>query len=273
MTTPRARLLWLLAPAALLLGACAYFDGETTPYRPPAFSENQATSEGETLYMRDCAWCHGERGEGTENGPDIITGTNGPAMTHFMLTTGRMPIDFAEERVEREEAVYNDAQIDAIVEYVDTFHPPGPDIPEPDVEEGDMALGAELYQENCAACHSSTGIGSAITTGRAKEESEGVTERASVVAPSLAESTATEIAEAMLVGPGTMPVFGPETLTREEVDAIVRYALYLKQPDESGGAPLGLIGPFAEGAVGWILGLGAVLVLLRWVGTKVGEEE
>jgi hypothetical protein len=27
----------------------------------------------------------------------------------------------------------------------------------------------------------------------------------------------------------------------------------------------------AEGAVGWIVGLGAMVVLVRWIGTKTGE--
>jgi ubiquinol-cytochrome c reductase cytochrome c subunit len=80
-----------------------------------------------------------------------------------------------------------------------------------------------------------------------------------------------EIAEAMRVGPGTMPVFGETAFTDEEVDAIVRYVVYLQEPEDRGGLAIGRVGPVAEGAVGWIVGLGAMLLLARWIGTKTGE--
>jgi ubiquinol-cytochrome c reductase cytochrome c subunit len=91
------------------------------------------------------------------------------------------------------------------------------------------------------------------------------------VAPGLEPSTPIEIAEAMRVGPGTMPVFGEAAFTDDEVDAIVRYVVYLQNPDDRGGLSIGRIGPVAEGAVGWIVGLGAMVVLVRWIGTKTGE--
>jgi ubiquinol-cytochrome c reductase cytochrome c subunit len=66
-------------------------------------------------------------------------------------------------------------------------------------------------------------------------------------------------------------VFGEGVFTDEEVDAIVRYVVYLQNPDDRGGLAIGRIGPVAEGAVGWIVGLGAMVVLVRWIGTKTGE--
>jgi quinol---cytochrome-c reductase cytochrome c subunit len=88
------------------------------------------------------------------------------------------------------------------------------------------------------------------------------------IAPGLEAATPTEVAEAMLTGPGPMPVFGAETFPKEELDSIVRYVAYLQNPDDRGGADIGRIGPVAEGAVGWIVGLGLVLVLTRWLGTR-----
>jgi ubiquinol-cytochrome c reductase cytochrome c subunit len=69
-----------------------------------------------------------------------------------------------------------------------------------------------------------------------------------------------------------MPVFPEESFPEGDLDALVAYAEYLKDPADPGGASFGRIGPVAEGAVGWIIGLGLLLVFCRWVGTKRGEE-
>lgn len=247
---------------AMILGGCAYFSDRTAPYRPPGVAQIEPIEDGRTLYMRDCAWCHGNRGQGTERGPVLTAGTNGPAMTDFMLSSGRMPIDHPAERVARKPSIYRPRDIQAIVNFVETLGTPGPEIPFPDPGRGELGLGLDLYQDNCAACHASTGIGGALSVG-------GSPKQATAIAPPLHRSTPQEIAEAMLVGPGTMPVFGPETFTQEEVDSIVRYVLYLQDPDNRGGLPLGRIGPWSEGAAGWILGLIPLLLLVYWIGRKV----
>jgi ubiquinol-cytochrome c reductase cytochrome c subunit len=262
---------WPIAGLLLLAAACGYTNDQTRPYRPPLQADVSGPNRGATLYERDCAWCHGARGEGTEFGPDLVTGTNGPAMTHFMLSSGRMPLDYPEQRMARRSVAYSDDEIDAIVDYVSAFGQPGPEIPEIHLASADLALGVELYQENCAACHSTSGIGGALASGRAEELADVQVERPANVAPGLADATPVEIAEAMLAGPGTMPVFGEETFTPEEIDAIVRYVVYLQDPDDRGGAGIGGVGPVAEGAVGWLLGLGALIALIRWLGTRTGE--
>jgi ubiquinol-cytochrome c reductase cytochrome c subunit len=115
--------------------------------------------------------------------------------------------------------------------------------------------GSELYQDNCAACHGTAGAGAALTSG--------------VVAPDLYASSALETVEAIRIGPGTMPVFGPETLDDEQVDAIAGYVRYLDDPADRGGAPLGRVGPVTEGMVGWLIGLGSLVIAIRLIGTKV----
>jgi ubiquinol-cytochrome c reductase cytochrome c subunit len=256
----------LAALALAAIGAaCAYFEEEPTPSRVVIdASEDLAVTTGEDLYFRDCAWCHGNQGQGTENGPDLISGQNGRAFTDFMLSTGRMPINDPNERVERDDAVYNDEQVGAIVDYVASLGGPGPNVPEVHPEEGDLGEGLELYQENCAACHAPTLIGAPLTRGRT-----GSTR--SIIAPDLRAATPTEVAEAMLVGPDGMPVFGEETFSESQVDSIVAYVESQKTPDDRGGAPIGRVGPVAEGAVAWIIGLGAMLLLIRWIGTRIGE--
>jgi ubiquinol-cytochrome c reductase cytochrome c subunit len=123
-----------------------------------------------------------------------------------------------------------------------------------DPGEGDLAVGAELYSLNCAACHSTTGIGGALTSGQD--------------APSLHLATPMQTAEAMLTGPGAMPVFGPETFDRSEVDSVVAYVTYLQDPEGRGGSDLGGLGPWSEGLVAWVVGMGAVLIVVRVIGER-----
>jgi ubiquinol-cytochrome c reductase cytochrome c subunit len=79
------------------------------------------------------------------------------------------------------------------------------------------------------------------------------------------------VGEAVRTGPDAMPVFGPGVVNNDGLDAIARYVEYLESPDDRGGAPIGRIGPVAEGAVGWVLGLGSLVLFIRWVGTKRGQ--
>jgi ubiquinol-cytochrome c reductase cytochrome c subunit len=274
MTELRARSALRLPAAALLLAVgCSYSGDEIEPSRPPVVAQRAGVQGGSELYARDCAWCHGNRGQGTEFAPDLTSGENGPALTHFMVSSGRMPLDFPEQRTARRPSNYSDEEIGAIVDYVASFDQPGPDVPQVDVSSADLALGGELYQENCAACHSTVGIGGALASGRTGELPEVQTEPPANVAPGLADASPTEIAEAILTGPGTMPVFGAETLSKEQLDSIVRYVVALQHPDNRGGAGLGGTGPVAEGALGWILGMGMLLALTRWLGTKAGEDD
>jgi ubiquinol-cytochrome c reductase cytochrome c subunit len=254
----------LVLLAALVTPACSYTAGLPEPYRPPGINRVAAPESGRELYLRDCAWCHGAAGGGTERGPDLVSGTNGAAFTDFMLSTGRMPIDSPDDASVRREPAYSQSEIGAITEYVAGLGGPGPDVPAPTPEFGDLAGGQLLYLENCAACHSTTLIGGALTTQPSASGGSGN-------APSLRHSSAVEIEEAMLVGPGPMPVFGAETFTPNDFDSIVRYVRAQQRPDDRGGAALGHAGPVTEGAVAWILGLGALLAVSRWIGTRTED--
>ena len=65
-----------------------------------------------------------------------------------------------------------------------------------------------------------------------------------------------------------MPSFGPETLDDEQVASVVRYVEYLRHPDDRGGLGLGHLGAIPEGFVAWVVGLGVMLMAVRWIGTK-----
>ncbi len=267
------RLMLLLVPlAAVVVVSCTYY--EVQPYRPPAYYRPpdigaEAVALGGHLYLRDCAFCHGNRGLGTEFGPNVVAGANGPALYDFVLRTGRMPVDAPLEQTMRSEPAYTEDEIRAIVAYMTReFLPAGPDIPRVDPARGDLSVGQQLYQEHCASCHATTGIGGAMLTQRGRESVGGT---AGIHIPGFEQSGPLDIAEATRTGPGNMPVFGPNVISDEELDSLVAYTLYLKQPTDAGGAPIGRVGPVVEGAVGWILGIGSLAIFIRWMGTKAGE--
>lgn len=253
-----ARVLVLICGAGVVVVASivagfpkTHVSSAQTPYRPTP--EPTGEQDGRTMYLRDCAWCHGSDATGTVNGPEISDA--GPALVDFMLSTGRMPIAAPGQRVERKDSYYDAAEVEEIVRYVETIAAAAPAIPQVDVEGADLGDGALLYEDNCAACHSTTGIGAALTSGR--------------IAPSVTESTALQVAEAVRTGPGTMPVFEENVLDEEQLNALVRYVVYLSDPSDDGGLPLGRLGPVSEGAVAWIIGLGLMIAVIRWIGSSL----
>jgi ubiquinol-cytochrome c reductase cytochrome c subunit len=266
----------LLVVGASLVAACGYFQGDVGPYRTPAYYEPpQAVAgagpvdPGRQLYMRDCAFCHGDDGKGTERGPDLTVDKNGAALTDFVLRTGRMPVEEPPDQMEPRPPVYEKGQIEAIVEYMtNEFHAPGPEIPHVDPGHGDVAEGQQVYAEHCASCHATTGIGGAMLV----HPRGGGGKTRGIVIPDFEHSDAVAVAEAVRTGPGSMPVFGERAISGEQLDALVAYISYLKDPADEGGAPIGRVGPVVEGAVGWFLGLGILMLFIRWVGTKAGEQ-
>ncbi|HEX9235631.1 MAG TPA: c-type cytochrome [Actinomycetota bacterium] len=211
---------------------------------------------GRYLYLRDCAWCHGSQGEGSNSGPPLIG--VGAASADFMLSTGRMPIPAPKQRPVRAQVPYTRGQVEQLVSYVASFGS-GPAIPAVDPSRGSLSQGADLYQANCAACHSATGAGGALTNG--------------LTAPSLRLSTTVQVAEAIRIGgaglrSGNMPKFGVDALSDQQVDSIVRYVQYLRRPQDRGGLSLGHFGPIPEGAATWMIGLLALMLIIRWIGTS-----
>jgi ubiquinol-cytochrome c reductase cytochrome c subunit len=266
-----ARLFLLASLIGSGAAACTYFSNQPpAPYRPPGVTAPiLAADAGHELFQRDCAWCHGPRGAGTAYGPELNDALDGGAYTDFMLRTGRMPLASPRQEAVEGPPRYSEQQIAAIVSYVETLGGTGPGVQNPNPSAGSLSEGQGLYQQNCAACHSTTGVGGALTSGQ--------------VAPSLRHATPREVAEAVLVGPGcenssrtcgpgegAMPRFD---LTQQQIDSIARYVQYLQHPEDEGGASIGLIGPVAEGAVGLLIGLGILLLVVRWIGTRVEVRE
>jgi ubiquinol-cytochrome c reductase cytochrome c subunit len=240
----------IVAVAVVVVGGGGGSVGYAEPVAQPS-----PVNAGQTLYLRDCAFCHGSRGEGTPVAPPVRD--SGAMAADFYLSTGRMPEARPIDDPPRRPPAYDRQQIDQLVAYVASLGQ-GPPIPTVNPAAGDLGEGAELYALNCAACHSSAGIGGALTQGKE--------------APSILTATPTEIAEALrLGGTGNMPVFGSDVFDQRQLDSLVRYVRTLQHPQDRGGLPLGHIGPIAEGFIAWAVGLLLLVVFVRWTGTRAKE--
>jgi ubiquinol-cytochrome c reductase cytochrome c subunit len=215
-----------------------------------AATADQAVVEaGRSLFTANCAACHGAQGQGGSGGPSLVGA--GAASADFYLRTGRMPLSAPGQRVVRQDPHFSDPEIKALVAYVASLGP-GPDIPQV-ASAGDLQRGWGLFQANCAACHNATGAGNAIGGG--------------YVAVGLGQADATTIGEATIIGPGAMPAFAFDDQSLADLAAYVRY---LHDAPTPGGAPIGQVGPVAEGFIGVAVGL-PLLVLVALFAARRGK--
>jgi ubiquinol-cytochrome c reductase cytochrome c subunit len=231
--------------ATVVLAVVLFLVADATAAQDPP---RDLVAEGEELYDRSCVGCHGIDGAGTEQGPPLLA--SGAASADFMLTTGRMPLSRTGIQPPRKEPAFDPDEIDALVAYVASLGT-GPPIPDVDPGRGDLAFGGELYRLHCAACHNAAGVGAPLSSGRH--------------APALDQATPVQVGEAIRTGPGQMPEFDDDTLTDEDLDDLAAYVDYLRDPADPGGFPLGRSGPVAEGFAIWLVGIGALIVLVRWI--------
>ncbi len=211
---------------------------------------------GRALYAMHCASCHGDVGQGSNVAPSLFAYS--AADIHLMLDTGRMPASVPYVDEIRQRPAFTQPQMTAIVAYVLSFRPRA-NRTLPLVMPGNVEHGRALFMENCAACHGPTGSGASVGSND--------------VAPSLANATMFQVAEAVRAGPGIMPVFGPDVLSDRDVDDIAHYVNAMQTKTQgaeranAGGAALGHVGPVAEGLVAWVFGIGALLLFVRTIGT------
>jgi ubiquinol-cytochrome c reductase cytochrome c subunit len=223
--------------------------------QPP--DDEELLARGAELYEQGCSSCHGPRGQGIEirdgaaGGPSLEDA--GEAGAYYYLSTGRMPLSNSEEQPERKDRAYSDEDIAALVAFVASLGD-GPALPDVDPEDADLAAGGSIYRANCQPCHTASGTGGALSYGQA--------------APRLGPAEPAEIAAAIRIGPGQMPVFDTRTIDPNELDDVVRYVRYLQQPEDPGGLPIGRTGPIPEGFVAWLVGMVALLGLVVWIGTR-----
>jgi ubiquinol-cytochrome c reductase cytochrome c subunit len=221
----------------------------------PAAAQEQPTLEqrGRDLYEAKCATCHGPNGSGTEFGP-TLRGV-GAASADFQLRTGRMPLADPTAEANRKPQVLEDDEIEALVAYVASLGG-GPEIPEVNTTGADLSDGAELFAANCAPCHGASGNGGAVGDD--------------AFAPSLYVSKPLDVAEAVIVGPGEMPVFA---FGEEDRNAIVAYVRHLQEEDAPGGLDIGGIGPVPEGYVAWVVAMVVLVIVIVLIGRSSGKEK
>jgi ubiquinol-cytochrome c reductase cytochrome c subunit len=227
-------------------------------------ADEALVDRGAGLFGAHCALCHGESGRGLQQpgpqaGPTLIG--VGAASVDFMIRTGRMPMSDARDRLRRGPERFSDEDRRALVAFVESLAPgEGPDIPDVDHwQQGDLALGLELFTRNCAACHGPTAQG--IAVGRRD------------VSSTLDVADPIEIAQAVRSGPGVMPRFLGDTMDDEELLAVTAWVMELRDREAPGGWSFGRSGPVAEGFIAIVLGLGLLGVIMYLLGERHHDEE
>jgi ubiquinol-cytochrome c reductase cytochrome c subunit len=239
-----------LVAAGVLYSA---FSGGGASAAAPAQDSTQI-AQGHSLFVQSCATCHGLDAQGTSQAPSLIGA--GAAAVDFQMSTGRMPAKDLTAENNRKPTQFTPQQISDIAAYVASLGG-GPAVPaqsEVSTEGANTALGSELFSTNCAQCHGFAGAGGALTYGKS--------------APSLNASTPTQIYEAMLTGPEAMPVFGDGTITPAEKKDIIAYIVDTRSETNPGGLSLGRTGTVTEGLLGWVGGLGFLVLIAMWLTAK-----
>jgi ubiquinol-cytochrome c reductase cytochrome c subunit len=210
-------------------------------------------AHGRVLYQESCAGCHGQEGGGSQRGPSLVG--VGAAAADFYLQTGRMPLAEEQDQAKPGPRSFSQPDIADLDAFVGSLGD-GPAVP--DVSPGDLALGRELFLQNCAACHGSSGAGFTQVGGR--------------YAPSLFDTDPTQVAEAVRVGPLLMPKYPDTVLDSHEVDSVVTYVQQLQARDQEnrGGWGIARVGPTTETVVGFA-GLALLLVVIRLIGKRAGR--
>jgi ubiquinol-cytochrome c reductase cytochrome c subunit len=236
---------------------------------PAAAAQTDDVKRGEHLYGQYCIACHGANGAGSIGGQaGFGPGRNqtttqkrlGPPLrgvgalaADFYVRTGYMPLRQVGDEPRRSRVLFTESEIRALVAYVASLGK-GPKIPTPHPERGSLSDGQKLFTNHCAGCHQVVAQGGYLTGG---------------VAPPLDRATPRQVAQAIRIGPYLMPRFSPRQLSPRQVDSIVRYVEYAKDPADRGGWAIGRIGPVPEGLVTWFLGASALVAVCILIGRRL----
>ncbi len=252
----RRRLAGYAVIAGALLGVgTAYGFATERPGVAEAGNPNQEVLQGKALYLQGCSSCHGLAAEGGTDAPSLIG--VGAAAVDFQVSTGRMPLQQQEAEARRKPPALHRRTRPPRSPRLSRRWRPAPQCPAKDQytpTDADMALGGNLFRTNCSSCHNFTGEGGALAYGRS--------------APAMKNATDLQIYEAMLTGPGTMPVFGDRQLTPDQKKDIISYVQGMKAEPDPGGFNLGRSGAIAEGLVAWLAGIGVLAGVAMWIGAR-----
>jgi ubiquinol-cytochrome c reductase cytochrome c subunit len=242
---------------ALLL-ALGLMGGFYAAFAPTAASAQEGTSsdvaarDGAKLFAQGCATCHGRNAQGLKDkGPSLIG--VGASAVEFQVSSGRMPMARQEAQARRKPPKYSADETKQLAAYIESIGG-GPQVPDGDLRDGDLAQGGRLFRTNCASCHGFSTNGGALSSGK--------------FAPSLEEATDRQIYAAMQTGPQNMPVFGDNQLTPQEKQDIVKFVQSIKAEKDPGGMGIGRTGPVPEGLVIFIVGMVVLLFAAVWIAGK-----
>jgi ubiquinol-cytochrome c reductase cytochrome c subunit len=239
-------LLLALAPAA-----------DAAPPNGPPIVLSVGPKLGEQLFAGNCVRCHGIAGRGVLRAGDA--GSLGPPLrgvgalaADFYLHTGYMPLADARDEPTRSRPSFTEPQIRAIEGYVASLGR-GPAVPRPDASSGDIGRGLELFTDHCAGCHQVVAEGGILPGAKA---------------PPLSRASDVQIAEAVRIGPYVMPKFSTRDISDKDLNSIIAYVDYAKDPDDAGGWGINHLGPFPEGMITWLLAIPLLLLICRLIGRK-----
>ena len=230
----RRRLVGLCATggAALVVLWCVSVASANVTPSVGKVGERNPAADGASLYQAECARCHGEEGDGDQEGPSLRglpAGEGTIPGVADLIRSGPGPMPAFSK--------FSDAEVDEIARYVvEAFG-----------TVGDVARGGELYRLNCAGCHGAAGRGGALIYSDGN-------------APNLEHFTDADVVWAIRGGPGTMPAFNVEALPDAATASIARYVAVLREPAQPGGVAIAPPGPVTEGLIAGLLGLGAALL-------------
>jgi ubiquinol-cytochrome c reductase cytochrome c subunit len=213
-----------------------------------------SVAHGRQLYQVTCIACHGANLQGVLNRGPALVGVGG-ASVYFQVDTGRMPLAQQGAYAPRKTPKFDEQETLDLAAYVQSIGG-GPAVPTGQLRGSSSTLGqgGEWYRLNCASCHGTTEKGAPLSAGKQ--------------APSLNAATDLQIYTAMLSGPESMPVFGNNQITPTEKQAIIAYIQTLKASNDPGGSGIDRIGPVSEAIVIWVAGIGALMVVILWIGAR-----
>ncbi|HEY5693350.1 MAG TPA: cytochrome c [Gaiellaceae bacterium] len=236
----------------------------------PGTPKDPLAAYGYHLYGQYCLACHGPNAAGRFKEPSAASGAGpgraqgqqggiGPSLqgvgalaADFYLRTGYMPLRHVGLQPRRRRVFLGEHQIRALVAYIASFG--GPPIPTPRPDLGNLSQGQALFTEHCAGCHQVVAQGGYVT---------------GALPPALVLATPRQVAQAVRIGPYVMPKFSRSSISDRQLDSIVRYVEFTKNPTRPGGWGLGYVGPVPEGLVTWFLAIPALLVLCLILGRRL----
>jgi ubiquinol-cytochrome c reductase cytochrome c subunit len=255
-----ALVLVVLAGAAFVLTKTAEA-GQAPIVRPTPVAGQSQLELGSQLYAANCMTCHGIDGRGSRGGRNP-TGTlgAGPSLrgvgalaADFYLRTGYMPLGDPHDQPVRSPVQFSDPERKALVAYVASLGK-GPPVPNPDPSAGSIGEGRALFTEHCSGCHQVVAEGGIMPGAKA---------------PPLDKATPVEIAEAVRIGPYVMPTFSERAISDDELNSIIAYIEYTKDPTDAGGLGISHLGPFPEGIVTWFIGALLLVAVCMLIGERV----